>query len=63
MSIAKKAMIALTAALITAGFSSESFAIEMQDNSFEGSSTIDSNNGSRQVVCFYLFGGRICVSG
>jgi hypothetical protein len=72
MSTAKRAMITLAAALITTGFSAASFAAALDINGIAGESSnkghesgIESGAGSPPpvVVCFYVFGGQICVSG
>jgi hypothetical protein len=72
MSIARKSLISLAAVLMTSGLVSPSFAAALDISGIAGESSdprfgsgIEDGGGSTQpvVVCFYVFGGQICVSG
>jgi hypothetical protein len=71
MPIAKKALITLAAALITSGLSAASFAAALDTSGVAGESNdsrfgggIDTGGPSTPPpvsVCFYVFGGSICI--
>ena len=69
MSIAKKSMLVLTVALITFGYVAPSAALDFSGitgESSDGGHKVGDRGPSSPppvVVCFYVFGGQICVSG